>query len=333
MIVVKERPKISVIVPVYNDAAYISKCLDSILSQTLRSIEVIVVNDGATDNSGEICDNYARKNNKVKVIHQAKQGVSVARNTGLSYAQGEFIGFVDADDYIQKNMYETLYVASRNTGSDISVCKLGREIDGKLVTNDDKFYSLELNNKEAMKEMFKGILYRFSLCNKLFKRKVFEGINFPVGRIHEDLSTTYKLFAKAEKVIYLNFIGYVYVRQEKSILTTPYYEKRLDAFIGWDEILSFIKQKYVGLFDTVNSCFIYSCLDHIYLILNQVEDKRYVYLIEIQSITRLYYRDILKNPFLSFRTKSIITTLNYNINLFILIYLWKSKFKKMKRTG
>lgn len=329
---VEERPKISVIVPVYNDDQYLSKCLDSILSQTFKNIEVIVVNDGSTDNSKEICNNFARKNDKVKVIHQEKLGVSVARNTGLSHAMGEFIGFVDADDYIHKNMYRNLYGACQNTGSDISICKLGREIDGKLVTSDDKFYSLALNNEEAMEELFKGILYRFSLCNKLFNRKIFDGVSFPVGRIHEDLSTTYKLFAKAKKVVYLNFIGYVYVRQEESILTTPYYEKRLDALIGWDEILNFFRFKYVKLFDTVNSCFIYSCFDHIYLIINQIEDSKKMrdYLASIQLIIRAYYKEIIKNPVLSLRYKGLVLTLNYNINLFIYLHLWRQKFKILK---
>lgn len=109
---------------------------------------------------------------------------------------------------------------------------MGREINGKLINNEvESFYTKELNNVEAMEELFKGVLYRFSLCNKLFKRSCFENVHFPVGRIHEDLSTTYKLFANANQAVYINYIGYIYVKQKNSILTTAYYEKRLDAFI------------------------------------------------------------------------------------------------------
>lgn len=325
-----KRPKISVIVPVFNDALYLRKCLESILNQTYTNIEIILVNDESIDNSGEICDEYAEKDARIKVVHQEKQGVSVARNTGLQHAQGEFIGFVDADDYIGVDMYEKLYRACIETGSSIAICKLGREINGEIINNGGiEHYTRELNNEEAIRELFKGVLYRFSLCNKLFSKNCFAGITFPVGRIHEDLSSTYKLFAKAKKSVYLNFAGYIYVKQKESILTKSYYEKRLDAFIGWDEIIEFMNRKYPELSDTVNSCFTYNCVDHSYYILNQVEDKetRTRYLNYIQSSIRNYYKETRKNTILSFHYKFIITLMNYNISLFILAY----QFKKMKK--
>lgn len=189
------NPAISIIVPVHNIEAYLKKCLDSILAQTFTDFEVIVVNDGSTDKSGEICDAYAKQDARVKVIHQENQGVSSTRNAGIARAEGEFIGFVDGDDYVDMDMYRELYQTCMETDSSISICKLGREINGELINNEvGNFHTKELTNVEAMEELFKGILYRFSLCNKLFKRSCFENICFPVGRIHEDLSTTYKLF-------------------------------------------------------------------------------------------------------------------------------------------
>src|SRR5690625_2396860 len=126
----KRNTKISIIVPVYNVEAHIGKCLDSILNQTITNIEVIVVNDGSTDQSGLICDEYAKRDKRIKVIHLNKAGVSVARNVGVKKATGDFIGFVDGDDYIAHDMYKKLYEACIQTKSDISICKLGRKIDG-----------------------------------------------------------------------------------------------------------------------------------------------------------------------------------------------------------
>src|SRR5690625_2816139 len=193
------RPQISIIVPVYNVASYVQQCLDSILDQTFKGFEVIVINDGSTDNTGEIIDKYTKKDRRVKAIHQSYGGVSSARNIGIELATGEYIGFVDGDDYIKKDMFETLYRMCVDTESDIAICRLGRKIDDNIINNTvEPLYTKELDKEEAMCELFKGILYRFSLCNKLFKKSCFQGISFPVGRIHEDLATTYRLFDQAK---------------------------------------------------------------------------------------------------------------------------------------
>lgn len=316
----KLNPKISIIVPVYNIDQHLRKCLDSILAQTFTNFEVIVVNDGSTDQSGEICDEYAKKDERVQVIHQENGGVSSTRNAGVGRATGDYIGFVDGDDYLDKDMYKRLYQACIETGSSIAICKLGREIDGKLTNNDiGEFYTRELKHEEAMSELFKGVLYRFSLCSKLFKKECFENILFPVGRIHEDLSTTYKLFANANQVIYLNFIGYIYVKQKNSILTTAYYKKRLDAFIGWDEILVFMQEKYPQLYSGVNACYAFNCVDHVYGILNQIQNKdvQKRYLNKIKQSMQIYYKDIIKNNIVTFRSKYIITLLYYHTGLLL----------------
>ncbi|MBO0958844.1 glycosyltransferase, partial [Neobacillus sp. MM2021_6] len=254
------KPEISIIVPVYNIEHYLRECVDSILSQTFTNFEVILVNDGSSDNSGDICKEYAKLDGRVKVINQINKGVSAARNAGIKIAQGAYIGFVDGDDYIDNKMYQELYSLCEESKSDISICKLGREINGKLINKSQDCFKKEMDNKEAMRELFKGVLYRFSLCNKLFRRKCFEDIHFPEGRIHEDLSTTYKLFANANKAVYTNNIGYIYVKRENSILTTRFNEKRLDAFKGWDEILEFMNESYPELSDEFISCFVYGCI-------------------------------------------------------------------------
>lgn len=315
------KPEISIIVPVYNVENYINGCIDSILNQEFKNFELILVNDGSTDKSGFICDEYEKKDDRVKVIHQEYKGVSAARNIGINNASGNYIGFVDSDDYIYKDMYSTLYNLCEQTNSDIGVCKLFREIDGNIINLDDNLIIKEMDNEEAMKELFKGILYRFSLANKLFKKSCFNGVEFPEGRIHEDLSTTYKLFANSVKAVYTNSTGYVYVKRNNSILTSIYSEKRLQAFIGWSEIIPFMKEKYENLIEEVISCFSYSCIDNIHYILNQVTDKseKKKLLKRLNIYVKKYYKDIFRNKRLSIKQKLLLTIFRYSTSLLLIL--------------
>jgi len=325
------NPAVSIIVPVYNVEDYLEPCIESILQQTFTDFELILVNDGSTDGSADICDRYAYADERVRVFHKDYGGVSSARNIGICRAKGDFIGFVDSDDRIDRNMYQILYRHCLDSGSDIAVCKLGREIDGKLINATDHDLVLEMNNQTAMKEMFKGHLYRFSLCNKLFKRKCFANIQFPEGRIHEDLSTTYKLFAQAQKVIFTSYIGYIYIKRENSILTKTYDMRRLDSFKGWDEILSFMAQYYPVLTEEVSACFVYWCLDNINYIIDQVSNKkeRDICFRQIQQYMKKYQKNILKNSTLSFRSKWMITIMNYNFRLFLVALYIKRILKEV----
>jgi glycosyltransferase involved in cell wall biosynthesis len=315
------NPKISIIVPVYNIELYIKKCLDSIIVQTFSNIEIIVINDGSTDNSGKICEEYAKKDHRIKVVHKEYGGVSSVRNIGIEAAKGEFIGFVDGDDCIDKDMYQVLYQLCIETQSDISICKLGRQIKGELTNrSEEKIYIKEMDNLEAMSQLFKGVLYRFSLCNKLFKKTCLENIQFPEGRIHEDLATTYKFFANSNKAVFTNYMGYIYIKRENSILTSKFNSKRLDAFIGWDEILLFMLEKYPTLFNEVTACFVYGCVDNMYYVFNQVENRkdRFKYLLVIQKSLKKYYRNIIRNRLISLNYRYIITLINYNLRLLVL---------------
>jgi glycosyltransferase involved in cell wall biosynthesis len=325
------NPLISIIVPVYNTEPYVRKCLDSILAQTFKDFEVIVVNDGSTDNSGIICDEFAHKDHRVSVIHKTNGGLSSARNAGIKIAKGEFIGFVDSDDYINQDMYKELYGLCNETNSDISICKFSREVNKKVISEQNEEFILEMNNEEAMRQLFKGMLYRFSVCNKLFKQTCFKNVLFPDGRIHEDLATTYKLFSHSNKAVYTAYPGYVYVKREESILTSRFNKKRLDAFIGWDEILSFMYRNYPGLSKEFISCFSYGSVDNIHNIMNQVENKedKKTYLKVIQQLVRKYFYNIMVNESLSLKYKITLALLMLNTNFLI----FSGKSKKLLRLG
>ncbi len=317
------QPKLSIIVPIYNVGDYLKKCIESVLAQSFSDFELILIDDGSTDQSGEICDAYAETDQRIKVIHKPNEGVSSARNTGIRAANGSYIGFVDPDDWISQEMYQTLYDLLQKTGSDIAICKFKREIDGNIV-EPEKIEPIikELNHIEALNELFKGQLYRFSLCNKLFKKKCFEKISFPEGRIHEDLSTTYKLFARADKVVYTSYAGYIYVKREGSILNAAYARKRLQAFIGWQEIIEYMEIEYPTLLERVRASFTYWCIDNIHYVLQQVTDQnqRAEFLESIQGYTRKYKSGIINNKFINVKGKVILSLFNIDIRLISTIY-------------
>ena len=313
--------KVSIIVPVYNVEKYIDKCINSILNQTFKDFELILVDDGSTDSSGDICDKYREIDDRVIVIHKENGGLSSARNIGLKYSKGQYIGFIDGDDYVEKDMYKKLYSVCKDNNCEISICKFGHEVDGKYIGTQEDEYIKIMNNYEGMEELFRGVLYRVSSCNKLYKATIFKDITFPEGRIHEDLSTTYKLFSNANKVAYINYAGYIYVKRSNSILTSKYNKKRLDAFIGWNEILDFINRRYPKLKNIVYSCYTYACIDHMYYILNQVQDKneKRELLNVIKKNLNMYYSDILKNKIITIKYKLLISMLNYNPGIVIRI--------------
>lgn len=314
------KPIISIIVPIYNVEKYLPKCIESILNQNFKEFELILVDDGSPDRSGDICDKYASKDNRIKVIHKKNGGVSSARNAGLKAAIGDYIGFVDPDDYIDENMYKKLYELCKENYCDIGICRFNREINGKLTGKEIEDKIVTLNNMDAMRELFKGELYRFSLCNKLFKRKCFNNVVFPEGRIHEDLSTTYKLFANSSKSVYTPYLGYIYVKRENSILTSVYSEKRLQSLIGWEEIIEFMSISYSEIIDQVIATFTYWCMDNVTYILKQVDNKKSVksYLNTIRGYTKKYYLYIRKNKVLTLKYKFIVFTLNFHSDLLIL---------------
>ena len=324
-------PEISIIVPVYNIELYVGRCLKSIITQSFSNFEVIVIDDGSTDSTGKICDEYMGIDSRIKVVHKEHKGVSAARNEGLKMSQGKYLSFVDGDDWLDKDMYKKLYALILETHSDIAISNLGREVNGKIINKQQKYFIKEMDNVEAMRQIFKGELYRFSLCNKLFKKSCFKNIEFPQGRIHEDLTTTYKVFGNCDKAVYVNYIGYIYVKRENSILTSPYNENRLDLFISWDEIFAYIEENYPQIDELVIESYAYGCIDHIYYILDQVNDKKekMFYLTFIKSHIGRHYKTIMKNRHLPLRNKRTIILLQYNINLLLVLNNFKSCFKKI----
>ncbi|MBC2456336.1 glycosyltransferase family 2 protein [Clostridium beijerinckii] len=234
---------ISVIVPVYNVEKYLPQCIDSILNQTEKNLEIILVDDGSLDNSGKICDEFSKRDDRIIVIHKKNNGLSSARNAGLEIARGNYIGFVDSDDWLDKTMYEVLLKLLKENNSDISCCDFFKTANSNdSIPHIDNEIINSYNNIESLNNFYNGLYTQTVVAwNKLYKRELFKDISYPVGKIHEDEGTTYKLYYKANKITYTNRPLYYYRITPNSITTSKFNKKRLDIIDVYDEKVKFIK--------------------------------------------------------------------------------------------
>jgi glycosyltransferase involved in cell wall biosynthesis len=240
------NPKISIIVPVYKVEQYLRKCVDSILAQTLTNFELILINDGSPDNCGEICDEYVKKDSRVRVIHKENGGQATARNWGLDMAKGDYVGFVDSDDWIEPDMYELLYRICENNDCDIASCSSKIYYQNKtVITGTHPLHSL--NNSEAMRALLEGKLFDEVVWTKLFKRSVIGNIRFPVGVMYEDTAFTYRVIHECKKVCCIGEPKYNYIKRESSTMDRAIKNVSIDAVMIYDEMYEFINKHYQEL--------------------------------------------------------------------------------------
>ena len=199
---------ISIIVPVYKSELYMVRCLDSIVHQTYRNLEIILVDDGSPDKCGEICDEYASRDGRIKVIHQENRGVSAARNAGLDIASGEYVGFVDSDDYIDLTMFEELLNAIKSTSADMAICDFTRILKTTSEPNDKPLDSSMTTEK--IKELIITDDYPSYFWNKLFAYPVLKNKRFPVGRVFEDYALLPVLLSEIQKICVIENRAYFY---------------------------------------------------------------------------------------------------------------------------
>lgn len=238
---------VSIIVPVYNVETYVGKCLESLMAQTYKNIEILVIDDGSTDNSGIICDRYMKKNEKIRVIHQSNAGLSAARNIGLDYCRGDFIMFVDSDDFVHPEMCEILIDNIERYDGDICLAKFQRIGEGKAVKEYyiDEQYSVEVFSK---KQIFEKLLdanfgvYVATAWGKLYRRKLFTNLRYEVGRLHEDEFIIHKILDKVDKAVCLDVKLYYYLQRSDSIMGRKFNVKRLDALDALEDRIEYFEK-------------------------------------------------------------------------------------------
>jgi len=233
---------VSVIIPVYNMQDYIIRCVDSALKQTHGNVQIILVDDGSTDNSGGICDAYQAKDNRVETIHRLNGGLSSARNAGLERVKGQWITFLDADDYISRRFIEHNLSACMEYGADISINKYIWDVRGDL--NEDGFiqpsqYELITGREAAVRHFGKDAAFLNMACGKLSRAALWNDLRFPEGKINEDVFVSHRLLYGAKKIVLSDARLYAYFMSPGSIMRRPFTLKRLDALDAWEEGIRF----------------------------------------------------------------------------------------------
>lgn len=255
-------PKVSVIVPVYRVENYLCRCIDSILTQSFRDFELILVNDGSPDNCGAICDEYALKDPRVRVIHQQNGGLSAARNAGLDWvfanSDSQWITFIDSDDYVHKDYLRLLYSA---VSEDIllSRCTL------QEVHSNKKPLPVDVSSPKVQ-VLDVASAYQASACMKLYHKSCFSDIRFPLGRLHEDAFIMHKIYYPLKKVAFIDLPLYYYMQTDDSITRTNWNPRRIDELNAYEEQLAFYNEKQA------EDLYCRALLSYLYVILRQATD-------------------------------------------------------------
>ena len=284
---------ISVIIPIYNVEKYLRRCVDGILSQTYRNLEVILVDDESPDGCGAICDEYAAKDDRVVVIHQKNKGLSGARNAGIDMAKGEYLAFVDSDDYVTDDFILRLYEAVATTGSDMAQCKW-KYVTGEAVPDplNDTGRIDVFTGAQMMSNLYiHDGAYFVVAWNKLYHRSLFDGIRYPEGRIHEDEATTYRIFDRVKRAAVIDACMYGYFTGNDSITRGNFTKKRLDWAWAVHERILFLEShsQYEQMLPAALKAFADGCIDLYFKCVRFLPDSK-----KEQQEMRDYVKESLK---------------------------------------
>lgn len=301
---------ISVIIPVYQVEQYLDQCIQSVVNQTYADLEIILVDDGSNDSCPTMCDEWAIRDSRIRVIHKKNGGLADARNVGLDICSGSYIGFVDSDDWISPEMYSTLVKALEQENADISACNITNVYPDKKVVWGSQA-SLVGDSETMLNLLYSDTEFPVCSWNKLYKKELWEGFRFPTGKICEDAFTTYLLVHKAKKIVQITEPLYFYRIRPESIMTQEFSPKKMDEEEAWRENYLFIKDQYPGLYKKAFSFY----LQKVFLLLQSIP----VNLRDKYSAEYTYLYIILKNN-LRFILFQSTTSIKYRVS-FLIDYL------------
>lgn len=289
------EPLISVIVPVYNVEHYIKRCVDSILAQTYTNLEIILVDDGSTDCSGEICDEYTKKDMRVKTIHQRNGGLSDARNTGISQAKGICYAFIDSDDYIAVDYIAYLYQLLQENQAQIAICEYRKVSENDVRIKENFDLEVDTVNLYGFREALFRLLYQkkmiTSVCGRLFRAELFEKIRFPKGKLHEDVAVMYQLFDAVERIACTSAAKYYYFQREDSIVNKGFRKQRMDYLEFTKECIQYMTLNHPELKKAAVSRHFSACFDLLSCIGNNKKEFAKEYMQIVKEIKK--YRKIV----------------------------------------
>lgn len=325
---------VSVIVPVYQVEQYLARCVESLLAQTYQEYEILLVDDGSRDAGGRMCDEYAKKHERVKVIHQENQGLGPARNNGVKYARGEYIVFVDSDDYVSEDYLEYLVYLTGKYHTKLTA------VGGVSVWDDKKEERVFenpvdteecLDTSEALKRMCYSRGFGVAAWGKLYHRSLVERFPYPAC-VHEDLATTYKIVSACEKIACSAKTGYFYYQRSSSLMHARVEEKHLYGITAAQEQLRYMEKYYPEVVPAAEYRCAGKLLEYIPRLLDRTAESKKVFC-RIRREMKKYCRNILKNPEAEtpFKIRCVAVSAGYRATetVWKLMEKWKEKQRKV----
>ena len=316
--------KISIITPVYNVSEYLPRCIDSILDQTYKNLEIILVNDDYTDASKKICDEYSYKDQRIKVLYKENDIISDVRNTGMKASTGKYVAFIDSNDYIENDMYETLLKTIYDYDADIVQFALYRiNENNKIIPKHYSGKAEQFDATSAMEELISKRRFNNNVCNKIYKKDLLQGIWFPLNMKHSEEETVfnYKVFAKAKKIVYMDIPKYYFTYRKDSITVSKSHLKTIDQVNIYLERLEFISKDFPSLFNLAQKDYYFYLLKIYGNLKNNPhfdKDKKQHNL--IKNYINKNYRSFASNPLINRKHKVLLKIFKINFELGYLFF-------------
>lgn len=322
---------VTIIIPVYNVESELDRCMQSVIKQTYDNIEIILVDDGSPDKCPQMCDEYAKKDYRIKVIHKKNGGLSDARNAGLDTASGDYIAFIDSDDWVSDDFIEVLVANIERTNSDISICnfnlvnELGKTCEHPTFSSQIKV----LNNSDSLRELFSHYKYDCMVCTKLFRKKLFENVRFPKGKLFEDVAVSLPLFAHSRRCVISNKANYFYSQRNESIVNSSFSENKMDLLLYSKKMIKF-SHEHGHKYDIEAESFYLKCLLRLLMQAYQnVEDKRTKEMVYyMHTEIKKHRRYIWGNKFIEKRRQILLYAIVLHIPSKVLVRLWNVRMSK-----
>lgn len=325
--------KISVIIPIFNGGKYIKNCIQCLQNQTLSEFEIILVNDGSTDDTANICDNLATEDSRIKVIHQENSGVSIARNNAIQKASGEFLYFIDCDDYVDNNHLELLYNACIDNNVKMSACCIESINENREVISRKSLKKGHYTCEQALEELFKFKNLNSGPSGKLYHKSLFEdNLRFPLLHTYEDLLFVYKSIYKANNIYFIENCKYYYIHRVgvgamDKFIKSP----TTDVIIAASEVLEFIKQNVPNIWDSS----FYGMISQVIMYINDInkidpkwkKETSKTYIRETKKLLAKYRKDIRKNKSIFFKEKIMFLIFSYSSTLYRKILKARKRIK------
>lgn len=324
------NPIVSVIIPVFNVEKYLISCIESLIMQSYKNIEIILVDDGSSDRSGEICDSYEQNYKYIHVIHQKNEGLSGARNTGIEHATGDYFMFVDSDDFVFENYIQEHLRLAQKYNADLVITRINNFYKISDLSNEDLINVSDsvVSREEAIRAMLSQDVIDVSASAKLYKKDIFDNIRFPFGALYEDIQIIDKVVEKANVIVKSNYAGYNYLQRSDSIMHSSMSEKRMILIDASQHLIEVCKAKYPKAIDAAIKRYIRN--NYLILELSSLDNSYDTCSKLIRRNILNYWNFIYRSHMVSMKTRIATIPLGIGLNSFKLFWKITLKIRNLK---